>query len=723
MSVVTNDYAVMNEKNRLLRSYITKIAPGDTIESLAESPEFVPESAGRAAPADVTDVLRKLEAGEDLTPDEQFTAEAIIIPDQRPVVNIVDGDYTIDHVLWRHLRSDQAIHSRLRSVIRSIGRIELPDHPVRPYGGTGFVAGPELIMTNRHVAEIFASGLGLRDLAFRPGLAAGIDFERELGDTTSTILEVRSVEMIHPYWDMALLRVEGLTGHEPLPLSLRDPQDLLGGEVVCVGYPAFDDRSDVRVQNELFDGIFNVKRLQPGKLNGRASTVSFGKRLSAAAHDSSTLGGNSGSAIIDVPTGQVVALHFAGRYLDTNYGVPSADMAKDSRVTDAGVTFAGATSPQPGAWDEWWRGTESVAGTAPGVPVASAPGTGDAAVWTVPLEVTVRLGSPTMRVAAAPPPPPIAGTGDDAAGIEKMVQPIHDFDYGTRRGYDAEFLGVTVPMPTARRPSDLAKLADGGTEIPYHHFSIIMHRKRRLPLITAVNVDYSPGAKKPEPGRDYTRKPLSGLGVNDTELWFTDPRIPAEHQLPDRFFTKDEKAFDRGHVVRREDAAWGATYDEVRMGNGDTFHTTNCTPQVAGFNQSDGLTNWGALEKFIQDQAATERLSVLAGPVLAEDDPVFRGLDDAGVVQVKIPRQYWKVVVARTGAGLAAFGFVLRQDLSDVPLEFAVAEEWKQHMITITDLEKLLKNVRFAAAIKDADQAGTVLGEAVRAEQGLEMVG
>ncbi len=37
---------------------------------------------------------------------------------------------------------------------------------------------------------------------------------------------------------------------------------------------------------------------------------------------------------------------------------------------------------------------------------------------------------------------------------------------------------------------------------------------------------------------------------------------------------------------RREDVCWGKTYDEVRRANGDTYHTTNCTPQVAGFNQS-----------------------------------------------------------------------------------------------------------------------------------------
>ena len=58
------------------------------------------------------------------------------------------------------------------------------------------------------------------------------------------------------------------------------------------------------------------------------------------AHDSSTLGGNSGSAIIDVETGHVIGLHFAGEYLKANYAVPSFELARDTRVLDAGIKFA-----------------------------------------------------------------------------------------------------------------------------------------------------------------------------------------------------------------------------------------------------------------------------------------------------------------------------------------------------------------------------------------------
>ena len=72
-------------------------------------------------------------------------------------------------------------------------------------------------MTNRHVAGLFAIGLGFRDIRYVAGDAAvNFDrFKREEGDPPedqAAALQVREVLMIHPYWDMALLRVDnGLT--------------------------------------------------------------------------------------------------------------------------------------------------------------------------------------------------------------------------------------------------------------------------------------------------------------------------------------------------------------------------------------------------------------------------------------------------------------------------------------------------------------------------------
>jgi endonuclease G len=399
-----------DERGELARQFLQQVAPapggGDALESMSAPADrteaLMPTAAApeRLRPH-VESAAEKMARGEPLAPPEQFALEAIIIPDKRPAIDIKDGDYAVTHRDWLHL-NEEAAKRTIRPALPSIGRIELPDHPSLPYGGTGFVVGEGLLMTNRHVAEIFCAGLGGRGLVFRPGHRAGIDFKREaIGG--SQLVEVKGIAMIHPYWDMALLRVEGLpAGVAPLKLAITDPDELIGRDVAVIGYPAFDPRNDARVQNQVFNNLYDVKRLMPGKLNGRAPIRSFGKDVVSAKHDSSTLGGASGSAVLDIASGEIVALHFAGIYLKTNYGVPTADIARDPRIVDAGVNFTGSAQAGAGPWDEWWRTTEGseapAAGPAPtpapagvqSVTVAANAGAGGH--WTIPIEISINVG-------------------------------------------------------------------------------------------------------------------------------------------------------------------------------------------------------------------------------------------------------------------------------------------------------------------------------------------
>ena len=41
--------------------------------------------------------------------------------------------------------------------------------------------------------------------------------------------------------------------------------------------------------------------------------------------------------------------------------------------------------------------------------------------------------------------------------------------------------------------------------------------------------------------------------------------------------------FSRGHMTRREDPVWGKP-DEAALGNADSMHVTNVTPQMQSFN-------------------------------------------------------------------------------------------------------------------------------------------
>lgn len=710
-----------DEKIRRLQDSLRRMAAESDVESLARGRPPGDESAFESfdVSTEPETGLQKVLAGRvDLTDAELLGLEAIIMPQGRPAMFIRDGVYADLTNPWTHL-NDRPFRDRVQPTFTAIGRVELPTSLRIPYGGTGFVVGNGLLMTNRHVARLFAGGLGTRNLVYNPGDAA-VHFRRHHGDPEDdqrTYVEVRQVVMIHPYWDMALLRVDGLGKVRPLTLSVEQPGGLVGREVAAVGYPARDDRNDLVVQDRIFERVYGVKRFQPGKVRVREDIQSFETRVSALTHDSSTLGGNSGSALVDLGTGHVVGLHFAGIYLKSNYAVPAYELARDPRVVAAGVTFSGSVPPTSD-FDAAWRRAEGAApaprpaqAPTPTLDQASPPGPGlKTATWSFPVQISITLGEPTLG-----PAPTVT------VATEAMRVPIIHPGLEGREGYRPDFLGLTgdkVPLPelTSQGKKVAAKLDDGSFELKYHHFSVVVHKHRRLALFTAANVDWREESRLVD-GRKPSRKQLTGLGPNDIERWVTDPRVPDAHQLPDVFYTRDRGAFDKGHLVRRDDVAWGTSFDDIQKGNGDTFHTTNCSPQVASFNQSArGQDNWGDLENLVQKQTKAETVCVFAGPVLADDDPIFTGRDLRGEAKVQVPRKYWKVIVAKGDDGPQAFGFMLEQDLSGVDLELTIPEAWKRYMVRIADIEASLNGLAKLTWLKKHDQFedDEGLAEAVR---------
>lgn len=686
------------EQQEQLTDYLRRIAPEHSLEALRDSGSKTEtlESAANTELAERADrALSRLIDGDELEHREMMALEAIILPGERPVLDVRDGVFSRPIAPFTHFDQDP-IRTHIEAAIPSIGRIDIPDAAHIPYAGTGFVVGPKLLMTNRHVAEIFTIGLGVRNLRFRSGYTPALDLVRETVDQDARHLQIRDVLMVHPYWDMALLIVDGLPATaRPLQLSLTAPEEMEDDEIAVIGYPALDPRNNFELQNEIFGGQFNVKRVHPGLLRNRSTLESYGKDVSTVTHDSSTLGGNSGSAVVDVGSGHVIALHFAGIYKKENYAVPTWELARDRAVVDAGVNFVRQVSPPSSPWQSWWDSADPTEVPPASAGTQSPKAASEAQTWTIPLELTVRVGTPELSRGASL----AAASGPEVT--EKLV--LVDPNYGNRMGYDPSFLGIDVPLPTVSDDSVLARLDSGETVIPYEHFSLAMHKERRLAVFVAGNIDLRHEKKEPEHGRDYSRKGLNGFTNDSVETWLLDPRIPDAHQLPDRFFTKDNKAFDKGHLFRREAATWGDSYAQVQRANGDTFHVTNCSPQVLGFNRSNRRGIWGKLENEI-GRADDDKLVVFAGPVLAEEDRSFIGVDDDGAVSVKIPSRFWKIVMASNSGNLEAFAFLLEQNLTDVPLELAFDASWRERMVPISELEETLGIVSFGDAVRDADR-------------------
>jgi len=131
--------------------------------------------------------------------------------------------------------------------------------------------------------------------------------------------------------------------------------------------------------------------------------------------------------------------------------------------------------------------------------------------------------------------------------------------------------------------------------------------------------------------------------------------VPAAEQAGPELYADND--FDRGHLVRRRDPVWGDSATATQA-NLDSFTYVNAAPQAALFNQ--GPTLWAGLEDYLLDHARIyrQRLSVYTAPVLADDDPTYRG--------VHVPRRYWKVAAWATDSDagsqtLAATGYLLDQ--------------------------------------------------------------
>jgi hypothetical protein len=283
------------------------------------------------------DGLLKLADGRerDLRADERFGMEAIILLEGRPAILIQGGDFLAPPQGWSRLVERR---ERIREVIARCGRIEVKGHLNLDWLGTAFLVAPGTLMTNRHVAREFCARDG-DSWRFRPGLTTRVDFLRELDSGAALEFEITEALGIHERHDLALLRVEeassdGQALPEPLAVAATEPSDLFGRDVYVVGYPALDSRrNEPEPIRRIFADVYNVKRLQPGK------AVAYSTEYSAIQHDCSTLGGNSGSPVVELESNQVIGLHFGGRYGVGNYAVPLWQLVEDPLLSQGRLNF------------------------------------------------------------------------------------------------------------------------------------------------------------------------------------------------------------------------------------------------------------------------------------------------------------------------------------------------------------------------------------------------
>jgi len=365
--------------------------------------------------------------------------EAIILLRGRPVL-LVQQD------MWQPPRSSEIAKwlgdptqagNPLRRRLPSVGRIEIVGDDDHDYIGTGWMLTEDVLITNRHVAEAFGVKRGDGAFAFRrqpvgEEIRVRADFKREYERPDLLQVGVRELIYIAPpgdiFPDMALLRLDRGGPALPPPVELDDKPLIIDPNnpqtLAVIGYPAEDSRNDAMASRQIFDGIYRVKRLSPG----RVMTVAPNGRL--LEHDCTTLGGNSGSPVINLTTGRACGLHFAGTYRSRNFAVTAGWLKAQLAELETRRVFL---APQR---DE-----------------------------------TRALQEAPLRVHR-----PAHFAGRD----------------GYRANFLGDHADLEVPMPEI--DGDLvAQLAAGGDfpdgELKYCHFSVKMRGDRRQPFFTAVNID------------------------------------------------------------------------------------------------------------------------------------------------------------------------------------------------------------------------------------------
>jgi endonuclease G len=309
-------------------------------------------------------------------------------------------------------------------------------------------------------------------------LSAHVDFLEETGRRAQRPVPV--VEVLHiedesgP--DLAFLRIDGRAGNRPLapPIALNTTRLSREQQVAVIGYPARDSRvPDQRLMHAIFGDVFDTKRLAPGQVTGTQPGILL--------HDCSTLGGNSGSVVLDLITGQAVGLHFAGRFLEANYAVPATTVA--ARL-------------------------EQVLHPKPARPSGRPP-----------------VPSSASQAGAGPVPHPATG-----AASELIVEGV-PADYVGRAGYDASFLGSRIPLPGVRNKRDVVRFRWNGRQesvLKYQHFSVVMSRSRRMCIFSACNIDGSRPHRFKRPAWRMDPRIPSQLQIRD-ECYGNEPLFARGH--------------------------------------------------------------------------------------------------------------------------------------------------------------------------------------------------
>ncbi|HUR80342.1 MAG TPA: phospholipase D-like domain-containing protein [Thermoanaerobaculia bacterium] len=426
--------------------------------------------------------MEGLDTGAPPEPAVEIALETIV-NDERPVLFVVNDRLDTNQVTIKGIEAQDLVGKMktadewLSKLMPLVGRVDVSNFPGE-YVGTGWFVDENIVVTNRHVASLIARHDG-RKFVFKLGVGnrpIGSDFNttHEFDDTgfdASRNFKVDEVLYIEPDAgpnDIAFLKVRRRASGV-VPKSMPVARTDVGAErLVCaIGYPARASRRvipDQQLMDELYRGKFDIKRAAPGFTTPMAGGTTR--------HDCTTLGGNSGSVVIDLVTKEAVGLHFAGLYQETNFAVRASVLRQyiDGKRWNQPLVVNTRTPKREDA-------------SAAAAQAQSTVTTSDAGVVniTVPLEISLRLGTPITG--------PVTATVTSSSSMKKDPESVA-IDFwrsrpegvtGVRVGYeetedgisDEPFLSVSAPASKLDEIAAAGPKQVGGLAVRYEAADVL----------------------------------------------------------------------------------------------------------------------------------------------------------------------------------------------------------------------------------------------------------
>jgi len=222
-------------------------------------------------------------------------------------------------------------------------------------GGTGFVVAPGVLMTVNFVLQ-----------KNRPGATACFGHHKDACDVTGAIGEtLYDGGADNSYISLVRISGEAASLLPPLPVAetLAKPNELTGRYTMIIGFQFPDQRIPRGFLNRILDVANGDKaggdrRLMPGRIlafGARSGGNQTGQPSNEFTTDLSSASGSGGSPLIDVMTGKVIGVHYAGIWQGERgkfsyaQAVPAAALAiiaHENGMSAAAVPMVAGPPPQ-----------------------------------------------------------------------------------------------------------------------------------------------------------------------------------------------------------------------------------------------------------------------------------------------------------------------------------------------------------------------------------------